>query len=256
MEQDRNERLAEKRQKRRRRRLVLKMICLALLLIGMLFLIAYNVFTVKKVVVKGNEHYSNEQIEKFVLSDEYSWNSLYVMLKYQFFPVVAVPFVEEMEITLKNPHTLNVHVYEKGMIGCLYISSIGQYAYFDTDGFVVETSKEVIGDVPQIEGLDCSKVVLYEKLPIKNEKILKNLLTLTRALKKEEIPPEKICFHADGDMSLYYGQIEVLLGDSESLTQKIQRLPYILPQLSGKTGVLHVENWTENTTDIIFDETK
>ncbi len=256
MDQDRKERVTKKRHRRRRRGLLLRIICIMVLLIGILFLIIYNVFTVKEVIVKGNKHYTDEQIEKFVLNDEYSWNSVYVMLKYQFWNVEAVPFVDEMEITLKNPHTLNVHVYEKGLIGCLYINSIGQYAYFDTDGFVVETSKEVIEDVPQIEGLDCKKVVLYEKLPIDNEKILKNLLAVTRALKKEEIPPERIHFGQAGDMTLYYKGIEVLLGGSDSLTKKIQRLPYILPELSGKTGTLHVENWTENTTDIIFDETK
>ena len=48
----------------------------------------------------------------------------------------------------------------------------------------METSKEEIKDIPKVEGLDCDKVVLYEKLPLKDEAILKNLLTVTRSLKK------------------------------------------------------------------------
>lgn len=256
MEREKKQNLHRKRTRKRKRRLFLKAFGIFLLLAGASALIVYYVFTVKEIIVEGNERYTDEQIQKFVQSDEYSWNSLYVVLKYQFFNVEAVPFVESMEISLKNPHTLKVQVYEKGIIGCLYIESIGQYAYFDTDGFVVETSKEEIKDIPKVEGLDCDKVVLYEKLPLKDGAILKNLLTVTRSLKKSGIEPETIQFADSGEMSLSYGGIDVLLGEAVYLTQKIQRLPYILPELTGKRGTLHVENWTENTTDIIFDEIK
>lgn len=118
----------------------------------------------------------------------------------------------------------------------------------------METSKEIVENIPQVEGLDCDKVVLYEKLPIKDEKILRSLLTVTQALKKNDVVSRKVQFNEIGEISLDYGTVQVLLGGSENLTQKILRLSYILPELSGKTGTLHVENWTENTTDIIFDE--
>ena len=90
-----------------------------------------NVFTVENVVVEGNELYSSTQIENMVLNDEYSWNSLYVDLKYRFVDIGEVPFVDTMEVSLDNPHTVHIKVYEKGMLGYLYINSIGQNAYFD-----------------------------------------------------------------------------------------------------------------------------
>ena len=37
------------------------------------------------------------------------------------------------------------------------------------------------------------------------------------------------------------------------LTQKIARLSAIMPQLSGLSGILHLETWTPDTTDIVFD---
>ncbi len=248
--------IREKKRKQRRRKKIL-VVLLAFLLTGSAAaLIVWNVFTVKTVLVEGNEHYSDKQIQQFILNDEYSWNSLYVLLKHRLLEGEEIPFIDTVEISLKNPHTLNVHVYEKGVIGYLYISAIGQNAYFDTDGFVVETSKEVIEGTPQVEGLDCDKVVLYEKLPIKDENVLKSLLTTSRALEKNGVIPAKIQFGETGDISLDYGAIQVLLGSSEELTQKILRLSYILPELSGKRGVLHIENWTENTPNIIFDEAK
>ena len=55
-----------------------------------------------------------------------------------------------MEIELKDPRTLNIKVYEKGMLGYLYIPAISENAYFDKDGFVVETSSDVISNVPKV----------------------------------------------------------------------------------------------------------
>lgn len=134
-------------------------------------LVVWKVFVVKSVVVEGNELYSSEQIEQLVLNDEYSWNSLYVDLKYRFLDVGDVPFVDTMEISLDNPQTVRVSVYEKGILGGFYIGEIGQNAYFDKDGFVVETSAEDIPGVPKITGVTCNQVVLYEKLPLEDDEI-------------------------------------------------------------------------------------
>lgn len=248
--------LREKRRKRKRRKIKLIIFLTFLLVLGLWALIIWQVYRVKDVKVEGNVHYSKEQIEKFVLDDEYSWNSLYVYLKYRFMEMEQIPFVDTMEISLENPKTLKIFVYEKEIIGYLYISSIDQNAYFDKDGFVVETSKEIIEGIPRVEGLNCGQVVLYEKLPIKDKNILRSLLSASQTLKKNGVVPEEILFEENGDLTLTYGDIKVLLGGGDKLASKILRLSYILPQIEGKKGVLHVENWTENTTDIIFDQEK
>lgn len=246
------------RQKKRKRNILI-LLALIVLLAGICVLLVTQVFTVKKVDVVGNELYTDEQIEEIVLSDEYSWSTLYVYLKYRFFHTQKLPFVDTMEVGLQpaKPHELTVEVYEKGILGYLYISSIDQNAYFDKDGFVVETSQEVIEDVPKIEGLTCDSVVLYEKLPLANDTALKNLLTLTQLLQKYEISAKRIKYEeASGSMTVYSGKITILVGNADNLAQKIMRLQYILPQLEGKKGTLHLENWTSETTDIIFDPKK
>ena len=246
------------RQKKRKRNILI-LLALLVLLAGICVLLVTQVFTVKKVDVVGNELYTDEQIEEIVLSDEYSWSTLYVYLKYRFFHTQKLPFVDTMEVGLQpaKPHELTVEVYEKGILGYLYISSIDQNAYFDKDGFVVETSQEVIEDVPKIEGLTCDSVVLYEKLPLANDTALKNLLSLTQLLQKYEIPAKRIKYEeTSGSMTVYSGKITILVGNADNLAQKIMRLQYILPQLEGKKGTLHLENWTSETTDIIFDPKK
>ena len=245
--------IKEERRRKKRRKIGLYIVLILILLIAAGVFIVMNVFTVENVVVEGNELYSSTQIENMVLNDEYSWNSLYVDLKYRFVDIGEVPFVDTMEVSLDNPHTVHIKVYEKGMLGYLYINSIGQNAYFDKDGFVVETSTEVIDGVPKITGISCEEVVLYEKLQLENSDILRDLLNLTQTLKKYNLLPDEIQYDSNMEPVLYYGTIQVKIGSEDNLSQKVVRLSIILPQLDGLSGTLHLETWTPETTDIIWD---
>ena len=245
--------IKEERRRKKRRKIGLYILLILILLIAAGVFIVMNVFTVENVVVEGNELYSSTQIENMVLNDEYSWNSLYVDLKYRFVDIGEVPFVDTMEVSLDNPHTVHIRVYEKGMLGYLYINSIGQNAYFDKDGFVVETSTEVIDGVPKITGISCEEVVLYEKLQLENSDILRDLLNLTQTLKKYNLLPDESQYDSNMEPVLYYGTIQVKIGSEDNLSQKVVRLSIILPQLDGLSGTLHLETWTPETTDIIWD---
>lgn len=245
--------IKEERRRKKRRKIGLYILLILILLIAAGVFIVMNVFTVENVVVEGNELYSSTQIENMVLNDEYSWNSLYVDLKYRFVDIGEVPFVDTMEVSLDNPHTVHIKVYEKGMLGYLYINSIGQNAYFDKDGFVVETSTEVIDGVPKITGISCEEVVLYEKLQLENSDILRDLLNLTQTLKKYNLLPDEIQYDSNMEPVLYYGTIQVKIGSEDNLSQKVVRLSIILPQLDGLSGTLHLETWTPETTNIIWD---
>jgi cell division protein FtsQ len=232
-----------------------KRIILIILFLWLLLLIAgvvvINVFTVEHVKIEGNELYDESLIKETVLNDEYSWNSLYVLIKYKFTETDEIPFVDTMEISMENPHTLRIRVYEKGLLGYVKISSVGENAYFDKDGIVTETSTRVIEGVPLIKGLECEKVVLYDKLPVENKQ-LKQLLTLTQTLKRNDLIPDSISYASEYAPVLYYGDIRVQLGSMENLTQKVARVKQILPQLENERGTLHLENWTEENKDIVF----
>lgn len=245
--------IKEKRRRARRIKRIASAVLIILLVAAAAAVVVVRVFQVKHVEVEGNELYGADVIEQTVLNDEYSWNSLYVFLKYRFIRTDEVPFVDTMEITLKDPQTLHIKVYEKGMMGYLYIPAIDENAYFDKDGFVVETSAEKIPDVAQIKGIECSEVVLYEKLPI-DAGALRDILTLTQALKRSGMIPDSVTYGVRNEPVLKYGKIKVEMGDLALLTQKVERMDKIMPQLTGKEGTLHLETWTEETTNIVFDQ--
>lgn len=144
------------------------------------------------------------------------------------------------------------------------MEALGQNAYFDKDGFVVEMSSEVIEGVPTVTGLDVEQIVLYEKLPIKGKSVLKNMLSLTQILKKYGLVPDNIHYGGEGSYSLTYKQtseetgtvseITVLMGQAKNFNEKVVRLSHIMPDLTGLSGTLHLESWTEDTTDSTFEK--
>ncbi len=244
--------IREQRKRKKRRKIGLIIFLIFMLLVALAVLIVWKVFTVKEVKVEGNELYSSEQIEQLVLNDEYSWNSLYVVVKYSLWNTEDVPFLDTMEVSLDDPHTVRISVYEKGMLGCFYIDAIGQYAYFDKDGFVVETSSEEIPEVPKITGITCQEVVLYEQLPLEQEEVLDNLLNLTQILKKYDLLPQEIHYDENLEPTLIYYGTRVVIGSDEYLTQKVVRLSAIMPELAGLYGTLYLDSWTPDTTEIIY----
>lgn len=245
--------MREERKKKKRRKVGLIIFLLFALIVTAAVFVVLKVFTVENVVVEGNELYSSEQIERMVLNDEYSWNSLYVDLKYRFIDTGEVPFVDTMEVSLDSPHTVRISVYEKGILGSFYIDAIGQNAYFDKDGFVVETSADEIEGVPKVTGISCNEVVLYEKLPLEDQDVLANLLGLTQTLKKYDLLPQEIHYDEKSEPTLTYYGIRVMIGDDSYLSQKVVRLSAILPQLAGLYGTLHLETWTPDSRDTVFD---
>lgn len=247
--------IRKKRRHEKRLKHFLMGFLITICVLAVMFLIALKLFTVKKVVVEGNELYEQKVIEDAVLNDKYSWNSLYVYIKYKIKDTSKIPFIDTMSISLDSPHTLHISVYEKGMLGYIYIPGIDENAYFDKDGFVVETSSDTVPGVPRIDGISCDKVVLYEKLPIKKS-TLRELLEVTQSLKRQELVPDSIDYGGGNAPEVHYGNVNVLIGDTTKLTRKIERLKAIMPSLDGLSGTLHLENWTEETTNIVFDKTQ
>ncbi len=243
--------MRKKRRKARRKKILSVLIPVVILVVALFAVMVWKVFVVRDVEVVGNEIYADEQIKDWVLDDEYSWNSLYVVLKNKLTKQEEIPFVDTINISFLSPSRLQLEVVEKGVIGYVFIPTLGENAYFDQDGFVVELSTDIIEGTIKITGLSVTEAVLYEKLDIEDSSILKTLLNLTLLLKKYEREPELI-YVMDTQLILSYGDIQVNVGAGTSLNEKILRMDEILGRLDGMTGTLHLDTWSESNTDIYF----
>lgn len=228
----------------------------AMILLLLIALIAgYNYvitnYTVTTVYVEGNIHYTNEEIIGMVMEGKYGNNSLLLSLRYKDKSIEGVPFVEKMDVSVENPHTIKIEVYEKAIAG--YVEYLERYMYFDKDGIVVESSKSRTAGVPQVTGLTFDHVVMYEPLPVEDAGIFRSILSITQLVNKYNLSTDRIYFGKDGSLMLYFGDVRASLGMGEFLDEKIMVLQDILPKLSGQKGTLRMENYTEDTPNIPFE---
>ncbi len=232
---------------------VIVSIVLFILIVGLLaFIYIRDNYTVTNIYVSGNTHYSNEEIIDMVMTDRLCSNSLYLSFKYRDKAIENIPFIEKMSVEIMSPDTVKINVYEKAIAG--YISYLGHYMYFDREGIVVESSMEKSDDVPEVLGLSFDYVIIYEKLPIENEDVFEEILDITQLLSKYNLSADKIFFDSEYNLYLYFDGVEVSIGKSDYIDEKIIQLQYILPNLEGKTGVLEMKDYNEDTKNITFEE--
>ncbi len=208
-------------------------------------------YTVATIYVEGNIHYTNEEIINMVMEGYYGNNSLLLSLKYKDKSIVGVPFVEKMDVSVLDPHTIKIEVYEKALAG--YVEYLERYMYFDKDGVVVESSTEKTAGIPMVTGLKFDHVILYEPLPVENAEVFSSILSITQLVNKYSLSVDRIYFGSDGSVTLYFGNVKAALGVGANLDEKIMELQYMIPELEGKSGTLRMENYTEETHNISFE---
>lgn len=201
--------------------------------------------------IEGSSHYSEEAMKEKVVTSKIDHNTLLFYLKNKYFKQESIPFIESLEVELVNKHTVNLVVYEKAIIGC--VQYMDEYMYFDKDGIVVESSREKLENIPYIVGLSYDKIILHEKLVIKNDELYDTILNLAQLIKKFDIEVDKISFNLEEEATLYTGGIKVLLGKSDTYDIQLAELKNILPMAEGLTGTFDLKNY-KSGQDIIFNK--
>lgn len=241
----------KERKKRKRKIRYIVLIAILILLIAAAGIGAYVLsrYTVKTIYVEGNTHYTDAQIIGFVMENRLDYNSVYLSLKYKNKEITGIPFVQAMDIKILSRDTIKILVYEKSLAG--YVEYLGRFMYFDKDGVVVESSAERIGGIPQVSGLSFDSVELYEKLPIEDDSVFGSVLSITKLLSKYDMTADRI-FFSGKEITLYFGDVRVALGTSEHIDEKVSRLYYILPELTGRSGVLNMKDYENADDNVTF----
>lgn len=222
---------------------------LGLLVAAVVFFTYYKVDSVQ---VRGTTHYSDEEVKKMVLRGPLASNSVLAPMIYSTTDTDDVAFVDAFKVTQINRNTICISVKEKKPVGCIHY--LDSYVFFDRNGIFVEGSKIRDESVPYFDGIQVNSVVMDEKLDIKGDSVLNTAVALSTIFQKNEMIPDHIQFDSSYSISLIYGDITVQLGKDEDLEEKMNRVIAILPKLTGKKGILHMESVSTDTNT--FEEEK
>ena len=244
--------LEKLREKSGRRRFLLPAVLLAIAaVLAAVFLFILQYFHVENIYVEGNLHYTSDEIIQMVTGQRFGDNSLYLALKYRDRGIQDIPFIQTMDVDVLSPDTIKITVYEKSVAG--YVKYLDRYMYFDRDGIVVEASVTKTEGIPEITGIDFNQVVLYEALPVENQDIFREILSITQILSKYGLSADKIYFDDTGEMTLYFGDVRARLGSEDNMEEKVARLQQLLPSAEGKKGVFRLENYSGSGENVSFE---
>lgn len=216
--------------------------------------LAYHFYTgyhVDMVYVEGNTHYTDVEIKDMVMGGPFGDNSMFLSLKYKNKSIDDVPFVSKMSVLIENAHTIRIKVYEKATAG--YVEYLDDFMYFDKDGVIIEASNVKTKGIPQVTGLTFDHISVGKVLPVEDPSIFQSILSITQLVNKYNLLIDKIYFGREDNITLYFDDIRVALGNSGELEEKVMKLQYMLPEIEGMKGVIRMENYTEDTKNISFE---
>ena len=234
-----------------------KKLIVVLAALAVLFILGLSfagVFRVRQVTVTGNAYYTKEEVVDLLLDEGSLQNTLLVYLRYKYQEHPEIPFIDDFEVTMDSWQSLKIRVYEKNMVG--YVRYLGQDVYFDKDGIVVESSTQELEGIPQISGVTFDSLAIHQPLSVEDSTIFDTILSITKLLTKYDLDPDEIRFGAGGELFLQLGDVKVALGTGENLDEKISRLKQLEGDLKDKSGTLHMENYTDETTHISLESAK
>ena len=234
-----------------------KKLIVVLAVLAVLFILGLSfagVFRVRQVTVTGNAYYTKEEVVDLLLDEGSLQNTLLVYLRYKYQEHPEIPFIDDFEVTMDSWQSLKIRVYEKNMVG--YVRYLGQNVYFDKDGIVVESSTQELEGIPQISGVTFDSLAIHQPLSVEDPMIFDTILSITKLLTKYDLDPDEIRFGAGGELFLQLGDVKVALGTGENLDEKISRLKQLEGDLKDKSGTLHMENYTDETTHISLESAK
>lgn len=247
-----------------------------LILAVLLFLL---LFQIKIVTVEGNIHYTEGEIKSMVMDGTFSGNSVILSITKRNMKAENIPFLESIRVEMTSRDSVRLVVTEKNIVG--YLLCEDSYWYFNRHGMVVEKTEEPVQTaeerlaeasgndadgtvqraqlpaknfVPLVEGLVFDHIEVGEVLDISNPDIFGALSAINQMVNKDNIPPDKVIYDEDGNISLIYGEIEVLLGKDEKLEEKMNTLASIMPEMEGMSGLLHLENYQADQSGVIFEK--
>lgn len=239
------------RKVQKKRKYGLYALLVGLIAAAILALSVFLLFHIQKIEVTGIEMLTQQEVSDWVKSDTMSGNSLYVLWKSKFRPDKLLPMMKSAEISMKNPWMIKVKIEEHKLLGGILYEN--EYAYFDEEGTVLKKQTESIPGIPLVEGLGVKKVVLNHKVKAENRKVFSYVIQVGKVVEKWELSPEKIVFNGT-EATLHFGTIAVNIGD-ENFDDRVAQITPILEKLQGKSGTVHLENFTMQSTLISFRPT-
>ena len=238
----------EKRELRSGIRYLIRVAAICVIVASLVLLIG-NVYQTEKISVDGLTYYDENTFLARISTETARKNTLLFRLEQFRNGEIKIPYIESYDVVTEGNNTIRIQVYEKILVGCVKV--MGQYLYFDKDGYVTESGGERLPGVPLIKGLEFDRIVLYEKLNIQKDELYDVILNITKLVQEYDIPAESITFDGKGEVELEVGGLTVALGKRVAYDVPVQKFADLFPSVSERKLYIDLSGYEGGSEDII-----
>ena len=212
---------------------------------------------IETVTIEGSTHYTAAQFEHLLFPSIIDRNTLLFFFRENTGGSIEVPFVDRYTVQIQSLSEAHVIVYEKQIVG--YVDQYGTYMYFDQEGKVTESTSGEVEDVPRVIGLGGEGVRLRvgDTLPVEDDSILKVLLSVSQFLQTRDVEwggetrrlvslIDRIYVDRKGNVTCILGDLQIYLGGSADMEEKLLLMSDILPKLTARRGTVYLDNYSDS----------
>lgn len=237
-----------KKQKKRKKKSIYSLIFLLLMTISCILLLTAPGFAIQKVSIEGNERFTDQEIEE-ILGIKNQKNMFYFLLRNKFYNDDELnPYIEDLKVEIKFPNAIDVVVKEREVVG--YVPYLGTYLCIDKFGRVIDTSIFLHEDVPIIMGLDFKGFTMNEILNVENESTFTEMVNIVAYLVKYEALGNIIKLDMTNleHVVMYTRNIEIRMGRTEDIHQKVNIMVQALKEVANLRGILTISDLDQPIT--------
>lgn len=226
---------------------------LLILLIGVGIWYLVTNWSIEAIEIDGTSTYTDEEVIHAMQEEDYVPNTLVMILENRIFGQTYLPFVEKVTMSWKNPHILKVHIKERLRAGVF--EYMEKYVYFNETGMAMESRNHLFPEVPVVTGLEYDKLVLGEKIPVKDD-YFRNIVLITKKIASYKLNISEIHFDDKDQITLTSGNYQIFLGSSKDIEDKMSKISSVLEAVSEKhkKGTIDLSLYDSEKEIITFHE--
>lgn len=218
--------------KKKRRKKVIKRIILGLfiLIIGVIiFIYKAPIFNVKKINISGVVTLNSESLQE-KLKYNIGQNIFAIDYKKIEKDLKENPYIKEIKITKKGINKININIVENKI--AYFLHSNEKFKAVNNEGIVVEEINDLRDrSLTKLTGIDISEKKIGDKI-LEDDKITFVLDTFYKMIEviPEEFKISEINIFDLNNISCNIGEVEIILGDSSNLLDKMNIALNIIEQ--------------------------
>ena len=128
----------------------------------------------------------------------------------------------------------------------MYVEYMGGYMLIDGEGYVIGSVLEMPEDIPEINGVSFSNIIVGEKLEPEDEAAFEYARKIVKNLNKNEVFMNKIYVSSDLTASMYINNVRVLLGEDNKTEDKIKEMSDFYDDFKDLSGTLDMQELSTN----------